>query len=306
MTEIFWPKNRPTHPPPTPFPPPPPQEVADRKWEWLFLHSCVQASISRCHPSTTWKKLPGGCCVSLSLSLFFGGGRCCNSVYLYYCKEGSAAYRGYQPPFLSTFFSFAMTVSWPTQGGFPTLVGRDPRGLGSPGRGTECTVLVYYIFFVFLSVGFSASRKEDVWEFFCSPPQKSANNATLSFAFCVFQIKLSNLEIHSTFPTNSALVINFLLSSDAEISLISTDWACKSAPNVQKRVSNVCVFQLDSHFAYHRWWLGRFAGRLLLQKFALPAQGCVSERKKKKRWRKFIFFARVAIAAMSRTLVHCT
>ena len=43
-------------------------------------------------------------------------------------------------------------------------------------------------------------------------------------------------------PTNNALLINFLLSSDAEILLISADWACKSAPNVQKRVSNVCLF----------------------------------------------------------------
>ncbi len=40
-------------------------------------------------------------------------------------------------------------------------------------------------------------------------------------------------------PTNNRPLINFLLSSDAEILLTSTDWACKSAPNVQKRACNV-------------------------------------------------------------------
>ncbi len=39
------------------------------------------------------------------------------------------------------------------------------------------------------------------------------------------------------YPTNNAL----LLSSDAEIMSISTDWAYKSAQNVQKLVCNVCV-----------------------------------------------------------------
>ena len=38
------------------------------------------------------------------------------------------------------------------------------------------------------------------------------------------------------FPTNNALLINFRLSSDAEILLISTDRAYKSAPNMQKCV----------------------------------------------------------------------
>ncbi len=36
------------------------------------------------------------------------------------------------------------------------------------------------------------------------------------------------------YPTNNALLINFGLSSDAEILLVSTDWAYKSAPNVQE------------------------------------------------------------------------
>ncbi len=57
-------------------------------------------------------------------------------------------------------------------------------------------------------------------------------------------------------PTNNALLVNFRLISDAEILSISTDWACKSVPIVQKRVCNVYVFQLTLYFAYHRWWLG--------------------------------------------------
>ena len=38
----------------------------------------------------------------------------------------------------------------------------------------------------------------------------------------------------SLHPTNNALLINFRLSSDAGILLLSTDRACKLAPNVQK------------------------------------------------------------------------
>ena len=60
----------------------------------------------------------------------------------------------------------------------------------------------------------------------------------------------------SRHPTNNALLINFLLSSDAEILLISTDWAYESAQNVQKRVCNVYIFRLSFHFAFHHWWLG--------------------------------------------------
>ncbi len=51
--------------------------------------------------------------------------------------------------------------------------------------------------------------------------------------------------------------MNFGLSSDAEILLLSTDSAYESRPNVQKRVCNVCTFRLIFHFAFHRWWLGR-------------------------------------------------
>ena len=39
--------------------------------------------------------------------------------------------------------------------------------------------------------------------------------------------------------------------------LLSTDWARKSAPNVQKHACNVYTFQLSFHFAYHHRWLGR-------------------------------------------------
>ncbi len=68
-------------------------------------------------------------------------------------------------------------------------------------------------------------------------------------------------KLATTQPTN-ALLINSRLSSNAEtlliiqancLLIISTDWACKSAPNVQK----LCVqFQLSFHFGYHYWWLG--------------------------------------------------
>ncbi len=49
-----------------------------------------------------------------------------------------------------------------------------------------------------------------------------------------------------------------------KILLISTDWAYKSVPNVQKRVCNAYIFQPSFHFAHHRWWLGRrcWLGRL--------------------------------------------
>ena len=57
-------------------------------------------------------------------------------------------------------------------------------------------------------------------------------------------------------PTNSGLLINFRLSSDAETLSTSANWACKSVPNVQGRTCNVYTFQPSFHFAYHHWWLG--------------------------------------------------
>ncbi len=49
------------------------------------------------------------------------------------------------------------------------------------------------------------------------------------------------------------------LNFDAEISSLSTDWACKSAPNVQKK-NHVCAMCAHSDwasiFACHRCWLG--------------------------------------------------
>ncbi len=42
-------------------------------------------------------------------------------------------------------------------------------------------------------------------------------------------------------PTNNAFLINLRLISDAEILLISTDRAHKSAPNVQKRADMQCL-----------------------------------------------------------------
>ncbi len=62
----------------------------------------------------------------------------------------------------------------------------------------------------------------------------------------------------SVFPTNNALLVNFFLSSDADVSLISTDWACKSAPNVQKRACNAraCILTKPPLCMCNRWWLG--------------------------------------------------
>ena len=60
-----------------------------------------------------------------------------------------------------------------------------------------------------------------------------------------------------TYPSNNALLINFRLSFDAEILLLSTDWAYNSVPNVQKCVCTVYVFRLSFHFACHPWWLVR-------------------------------------------------
>ena len=67
----------------------------------------------------------------------------------------------------------------------------------------------------------------------------------------------ASLSLSICHPTNNALLINFRLSSDAEILLISTEWAHKSVPNAQKHVCNVYIFQLSIHFGYHGWWLGR-------------------------------------------------
>ncbi len=53
---------------------------------------------------------------------------------------------------------------------------------------------------------------------------------------------MSKLDLDNIYPTNNALLINFLLSSDAEILLIITDWAYKSVPNVQKRVCNMYIY----------------------------------------------------------------
>ncbi len=44
------------------------------------------------------------------------------------------------------------------------------------------------------------------------------------------------------YPTNNALLMNFRLSCNAEILLISTDRAYKSAPNMQKCACNVYVY----------------------------------------------------------------
>ncbi len=62
---------------------------------------------------------------------------------------------------------------------------------------------------------------------------------------------------HLSGPTNNAPLINLRLSSDAEILLISTDWAYKLGPKCKKnRVCKVYIFRQSFHFAYHHWWLG--------------------------------------------------
>ncbi len=62
-------------------------------------------------------------------------------------------------------------------------------------------------------------------------------------------------------PTNNALLISFRLSSDAEVLLVSSDRAWKSAPKM-------------CHFAYHRWWLGTTP--LLLSHLLLLLLLCIS------------------------------
>ncbi len=64
-------------------------------------------------------------------------------------------------------------------------------------------------------------------------------------------------------PTTNTILINLWLSSDAEILLLSTDWAYKSALNVQKLVCNVYAFWLSFHFAHHRRWSGQCTQLLL-------------------------------------------
>ena len=55
------------------------------------------------------------------------------------------------------------------------------------------------------------------------------------------EIKKKNLS-NCNCPTNNALLTNFRLSSDAKFLFISTDWAFKSAPNVQKMyMQRVCI-----------------------------------------------------------------
>ncbi len=65
---------------------------------------------------------------------------------------------------------------------------------------------------------------------------------------------------HFVSPTSNALLINFLLSSDSEILLTSTDWPFESAP---KRADNVCATCTRSDwasiFACHPWWLGTWS-----------------------------------------------
>ncbi len=58
------------------------------------------------------------------------------------------------------------------------------------------------------------------------------------------------------YPTNKALLMNFRLSSDAEILLLSTD-SIQIGTKRAKRVCNVYISQPSFHFAYHDWWSGR-------------------------------------------------
>ncbi len=46
-------------------------------------------------------------------------------------------------------------------------------------------------------------------------------------------------------PTNNALLISFLLSSNAKVLLISTDWACKSAPKCAKTCTQCACVPTD-------------------------------------------------------------
>ncbi len=58
-------------------------------------------------------------------------------------------------------------------------------------------------------------------------------------------------------PTNNALLINFRLSSDAEILLTSHRLSLQMSAKRAMRILH--IFQPSFHFAYHRWWLGMAA-----------------------------------------------
>ena len=76
--------------------------------------------------------------------------------------------------------------------------------------------------------------------------------------------------------TNNALLTNFLLSSDAEILSTITDGAYKSAPNMQKHVCNLHMFQLSFHFCIPPLVVGEVK---------------ITERKKKKALSTFLSFS---------------
>ncbi len=73
-----------------------------------------------------------------------------------------------------------------------------------------------------------------------------------------YTVPVQDVYLYIHYPTDNAPLINFRLGSDAEILLISTDWAYKSAPNIRTKTCTCDVhrFQLTFHFARHRWWLG--------------------------------------------------
>ncbi len=89
------------------------------------------------------------------------------------------------------------------------------------------------------------------------PPQPSLISSN-KLSFCSSLYLPSSSIVQTTYPTNNALLINFRLTSDADILLISTDWAYKSVPSARKKRACIAhIFQLSFfHFAYHRWWLG--------------------------------------------------
>ena len=55
-----------------------------------------------------------------------------------------------------------------------------------------------------------------------------------TFGLQVLTMVTGSKDSKDSFPTNNALLTNFRLSFDAEILLVSTERACKSAPNVPK------------------------------------------------------------------------
>ncbi len=79
---------------------------------------------------------------------------------------------------------------------------------------------------------------------------------------CLKQVRIAGFffkvkSVYNVSPTNNALLIDFLLSSDAEIFVAKLRLSVQvGRQNMKKLARDSCVFRPSSHFAFPRWWLG--------------------------------------------------